>query len=85
VYIYFVTCKVVCDYRRGVWIGNLIYWTLPPVTIHYGAVANSLILQLTTAHAESSRSAISSPVLWYQLSMADVSLPLGSRTVLRKS
>jgi hypothetical protein len=34
------------------------------ITIHYGDIANSYILHFITVHTDSSRSAVSSPVLW---------------------
>jgi hypothetical protein len=52
------------------------------LVIYCGAMANSHIVQFTAARTESSRFAMSSPVLWYWLPTADVSLPLGSPTVL---
>jgi hypothetical protein len=51
VFSYIVTCM--SDYR-GVWIGNWVY-------------TNSRTLQFTTAHTKSSQSAVSLPVVVWQL------------------
>lgn len=61
------------NYRRGVWIGIIEHIQLL-ITIQYGTIAVSHILQFTRAHTYSSRSAVSSPVLWYLLPTADVPL-----------
>jgi hypothetical protein len=47
---------------------------------NYSAIASSHTVQFTAACTESSRSALPSPVPWYQLPTADIPLPLGSRT-----
>jgi hypothetical protein len=66
----------------GVWIANWIIEHLQNVTTNkYSGVANSRTLQLATTRTNSSQLAVSSPVVWYRLSMADLPLTLHPRTI----
>jgi hypothetical protein len=53
----------VCVTIDGVWIGNWICWTLTELTTNnYSVIANSHILQFTTARTKSSQCAVFLPL-----------------------
>jgi hypothetical protein len=67
----------------GVLIGNRIYWTLTLViTNNYVSLTelNTTKITVTTTHIKPSQSSLA--VAWQRLPTADVTLPLGFRTVL---